>query len=285
MQQVKSPFDDLQSILFIFGFTKRMTFVRPINKLQTSVKNRHATKTENKYLKMNLIDIDFDFRKDSNCGDPDTDSQKLYEAHKLLWSKELPNGKMFTLEIKGDSYGRLLIKNNLTMNLSSDRMCPHFDGKYNNKFEGWLSDFEREELKHKVRTIGGHILFPAHKMNGFTINQARGVSRIICDRFDLTLECIRRFYQNEESPLSKTLTNYKDFFDLFVDFKGYVNFFHLQDFVDQSGQIEFSLLFDNFNRPPLPQTIDEYLLYKEHTLNMMNKRNRRILDTILSEQN
>ena len=34
------------------------------------------------------IDIDFDFRKDSKCGDPDTDSPKLYETHKLLWSKE-----------------------------------------------------------------------------------------------------------------------------------------------------------------------------------------------------
>ena len=36
---------------------------------------------------MAMIDIDFDFRQDSKCGDPDTDSQKLYEAHKLLWSK------------------------------------------------------------------------------------------------------------------------------------------------------------------------------------------------------
>ena len=70
-----------------------------------------------------------------------------------------------------------------------------------------IKEKEREELKHKVRTIGGHIVFPAHKKNGFTINQARGVSRIICDRFDLTLECIRRFYLEEESPLSKTLKN------------------------------------------------------------------------------
>lgn len=233
---------------------------------------------------MNLIDINFDFRQDSKCGDPDTDSLKLYETHKLLWSKKLPNGKFFTLEIRGDSYGRLLIKNNLTMNLSSDRMCPHFDGKYSNKFDGWLSDIEREELKHKVRTIGGHIIFPAHKKNGFTINQARGVSRIICDRFDLTLECIRRFYQNEESPLSKTLTNYKDFFDIFIDFKGYVDFFQLQDFIDQKERIDFSLSFDNFKRPPLPQTIDEYRQYKQHTFNLITKRNIRILDSISSGQ-
>lgn len=233
---------------------------------------------------MNLIDTDFDFCQDSKCGDPDTDSQKLYQAHKLLWSKELPNGKKFNLEILDQCSGRLLLKNNLIMNLSSDRMCPHFDGNYMNKFHGWLSDMEREDLKHKVRTIGGHILFPAHKMNGFTINQARGISRIICDRFDLTLECIRRFYINEESPLSKTLINYNDFFDLFVDFKGYIDFFLLQDFVDQKGQIDFSLPFDNFNRTPLPQSIDEYIFYKKHILNLITKRNSRILDYLSNEK-
>ena len=71
---------------------------------------------------MTEIDIDFDFRKDSKCGDPDTDSQKLYEAHKLLWSKTLPCGKNFELKIIGDSYGRILIKNNLYSNLSSDTL-------------------------------------------------------------------------------------------------------------------------------------------------------------------
>ncbi len=113
------------------------------------------------------INVDFNFRQDSKCGDPDTDSHKLYEAHKLLWSKKLPNSKTFNFEIKSDSFGRLLLKNNLYMNLSSDRMCPHFDGKYNNKFDGWLSNVESEELKHKVRTIGGHIIFPAHKKKWF----------------------------------------------------------------------------------------------------------------------
>ena len=162
------------------------------------------------------------------------------------------------------------------MNLSSDRMCPHFDGKYNNKFDGWLSELEREELKHKVRTIGGHIVFPAHKKNGFTINQARGVNRIISDRFDLILECIRRFYKGEESPLSKTFTNYKDFFDLFNDFKGYIDFFLLRDFVDKEEQIRFSLPFDNFKRPSLPQTIEEYKQYKNQTIDLMNSRNKRI---------
>ena len=229
---------------------------------------------------MNEIDIDFDFRQDSKCGDPDTDSQKLYEAHKFLWNKKLPCGKTLDLKIVGDSYGRLLLKNDLLSSLSSDRMCPHFDKKYNGRFDNWLSDLEIEELKYKVRTIGGHIIFPAHKKNGFTINQARGVNRIICDRFDLTLECIRRFYQKEQSVLYDTLMRYKEFFDLFIDFSGYVEFFMLQDFIDEKEQIKFSLPFDNFNRPPLPQTIDEYKQYKTHTIDLINLRNKRILESI-----
>lgn len=229
---------------------------------------------------MHKIDVNFDFRQDSICGDPDTDSQRLYEAHKILWNKKLPNGKILDLKITGDKYSRFLLKNNLCDNFSSDRMCPHFDGKYNGKFNGWLSDFEREEFKYKVRTIGGHIIFPAHKKNGFTINQARGVSRLISDRFDLTLECIRRFYLKEQSPLFDTLMRYTDFFDLFVDFSGYVDFFMLQDFIDEKEQVKFSLPYNNFNRSPLPQTVDEYKQYKTHTINLMNKRNKRILESL-----
>ncbi|MFZ5939829.1 MAG: DUF6994 family protein [Bacteroidota bacterium] len=228
---------------------------------------------------MGKIDIDFDFRQDSICGDPDKDSQKLYDTHKLLWSKELPGGKFLDMEVNGDRYGRLLLKSVLCMNLSSDRMFPHFDGKYNNKFEGWLSAIEKEELKQKVRTIGGHIIFPAHKKNGLTINQARGISRMICDRFDLTLECIRLFYRDKQSPLYSALERYKDFFDLFVDFRGYVDFFILQDFIDEKEHIKFSLPFDNFTRPPLPQTVYEYRQYKSHTIDLINCRNKRIFKT------
>ena len=230
---------------------------------------------------MTEIDINFDFRNDSICGDPDTDSLKLYENHKLLWNKNLPSEKILKLEIFtiGGKFGRILLKNNCFDNLSSDRMCPHYVGKYKGKFDNWSSELEKQEFKHKVRTIGGHIIFPAHKKNGFTINQARGVNRKICDRFDLTLECIRRFYSEETSPLFETISRYDDFFSFFKDFKGYVNFFMLQDFVDVNYQIKFSLPFDNFICSPLPQTVEEYKQYKTSTIELINKRNNRILKT------
>src|SRR5690606_30179536 len=142
--------------------------------------------------------------------------------------------------------------------------------------DDWLTDDEKKELQYKVRTIGGHIVFPAHRKNGFTVNQARGVSRKISDRFDLTLECIRRFYIGEESPLYDTIVRYSDFFHLFKDFENYINFFMLQDFVDENYQVVFSLPFDNFVRSPLPQSIEEYKQYKTHIIDLMDKRNNRI---------
>lgn len=103
---------------------------------------------------------------------------------------------------------------------------------------------------------------------------------MICDRFDLTLECIRRFYVQGHSPLYDALIRYKDFFDLFIDFSGYVDFFMLQDFVDGKAQVKFSLPFDNFIRTPLPQTANEYNQYRTHTVALINSRNKRIFDRL-----
>ncbi len=84
-----------------------------------------------------------------------------------------------------------------------------------------------------------------------TINGSRGLNRSIKDRFDLTLECIRRFYINKESPLTETFQRYASFFNLFHDFGGYVDFFLLQDLVDDGYSVKFFLPFESFNQPPL----------------------------------
>ena len=53
----------------------------------------------------------------------------------------------------------------------------------------------------------------------------------------------------------------------------------LQDFVDDKNKIKFALPFDNFKRPALPQTIEEYNQYRNITIELINKRNKRILDS------
>ncbi|MDO5665608.1 MAG: hypothetical protein Q4G63_10190, partial [Bacteroidia bacterium] len=65
-------------------------------------------------------------------------------------------------------------------------------------------------------------------------------------------------------------------FLLFKDFKNYVDFFLLQDFVDDNYEVKFSLPFDNFIRSPLPQNIQEYQDYKDHTIKLVDLRNKRI---------
>jgi hypothetical protein len=155
-------------------------------------------------------------------------------------------------------------------------MFPPLFDKYNNRFDGWLTDFEINKLKYIVRTIGGHIIFPAHKNNGNTINQVRGCNIQICDRFDLTLECIKLFYLNKQNPLFEVILRYKKFFALFIDFRSSVNYFLLQDFIDENDNINFVLPFDGFNRSALPESTEEYRLYKNQIIAMINKRNERI---------
>ena len=41
------------------------------------------------------------------------------------------------------------------------------------------------------------------------INQTRGFCSAIRDRWDLTLECIRRYYKGEDSPLKEVLDKNK----------------------------------------------------------------------------
>ena len=87
---------------------------------------------------------------------------------------------------------------------------------------------ENEAFRTIGYTIGGMMVFPGNRIDGkATINGARGFTRKIADRFDLTLECIRRHYLNQPSPLDDTLSRYGDFFALFGNFDGYVDHFLL----------------------------------------------------------
>ncbi len=79
--------------------------------------------------------------------------------------------------------------------------------------------------------MGGMIIFPRKA----SINCARG--RVVSDRVDLTIECIRRYFFKEKSPLSDVLEKNNDFFLLFgseIDgFKAYIDFFFLNDIVSK----------------------------------------------------
>ena len=156
----------------------------------------------------------------------------------------------------------------------------------NHKRKKWLTEqIQNEviELFDTGSTIGAYTIFPNNRIDGnHTINQARGVNSLIDDRFDLTLECIRRFYLGQKSPLYETLLRYKSFFDLFNEFTDYVHFFLLDDLLNEKQEIKFYLPFYNFKSPPEFTGINDYLVYKKGVMNFIQHRNERINDYIES---
>jgi hypothetical protein len=92
------------------------------------------------------------------------------------------------------------------------------------RITGLFPEEENEAFRRISYTIGGMMVFPGNRIDGKqNINGARGFNRKIADRFDLTLECIRRHYLARRSPLGETLARYRDFFALFEDFGGTSN--------------------------------------------------------------
>jgi len=226
------------------------------------------------------IDTTYNFQSETDPLDADRYSSRLQEYHRILWSKQLPNGDYF--ELTKISENRLYHKSELgEFYLASDRAIATFSGW--RKMEPIISKIPKNKLNSFINiteTIGGIMIWPSNRVDGKqTINGARGLNRKICDRLDLTIECIRRYYLNLESPLYETLKRYDDFFKLFNDFKGYINFFHLQDAVSSDySNVKIADPFNNFETAPLPSSVDEYLEYMEVTESFVKARNRMIAE-------
>ena len=227
-----------------------------------------------------MIDIAFNVFSDTPEGkDPDSYSPTLRNYHKILWSKPLPNGSVFDLD---DKIPMLLHhKSELGEFFLSSDSIGHTYSRIQSMSD-IVSKVPSEEIDSffsLCSTIGGYIIYPSKRVdNQMTINGARGTNGKIKDRFDLTLECIRLHYINEESPLSDTLDRYKSFFKLFDNFQGYINFFLLQDLVTEDySSIKYLIPFNSFEKPPLPSDVDEYRLYKTNMTDFVSARNQRIL--------
>jgi hypothetical protein len=230
-----------------------------------------------------MIDTSLDFRKDTPGypkTDPDKVSKKLREYHRLLWTKPLPDGRIFTLDTTVPGH-YLLHRSELgEFSLASDSAIP--------TYTRWGFAANRPELAHEneafmtiAYTIGGMMVFPGNRINGkWTINQARGcLTKTIGDRLDLTLESIRRHYLGVEDPsrLGETIERYRDFFALFGSFSGYVDFFLLQDLVSNDHfAVQFFAPFDDFKSSSVPQDLTTYLEYRRRSIEFIAARNRRM---------
>lgn len=238
------------------------------------------------------IDVNFDFTTDTkgfwdgfwerNDGlgaggaDPDSKSKTLKLYSQLLWSKPLPNGEVMELE---DGKSRFYLRWR-DFYFGNDSITASFRYYRNREFlekvKKEVPDYHQfvENYLHKLYQIGGEVIFPSFRGG---INQSRGCTLEISDRWDLTLECIRRYYSGEESPLRKALDKNKSFFELFVDFKGYVDFFFFQDCVDETYS-NVLLWMDTplFVKNPIPKTPEDYFEFINKEIDFVSKRNARI---------
>lgn len=230
-----------------------------------------------------------------HSADPDSASATLRNYHQALWSRELPNGQVMKLE-KGKNSDYLTWNG---MRFASDSIatqhryikCTDVINEVSKEMEDY-HQFVYDTTRFTY-TMGGMMIFP--KLRG-SMNQDRGTNPMIADRWDLTLECIKRYYEQPENdaytfnPLWKTIKRSEKFFNLFVDFNGYIEFFFLQDFMDENGKVVRFMpdYFDengNFTKKyPVPQTASEYLANIEIQKEIIKKRNNRIREFV-NEQN
>jgi hypothetical protein len=231
-----------------------------------------------------VIDTSFDFRSDTpRGGDPDSDSPTLRRYHRRLWSKPLPSG--FQFELDNTTPYVYLRHSSAQLGeffLSSDTVIPSFWRSVSMKYilDG-IPKTETDEFNRVGYTIGAMMIWPGNRIDGaMTINQARGCRADIRDRFDLTVERIRRYYRCEPSPLGSTLARYPEFFRLFGDFAGFVDFFLLQDLVDEDSQtVKFMAPFGgggDWPESPYPRPRHAYLDYRERATEFIKARNERI---------
>lgn len=241
-----------------------------------------------------LIDTNFDFRTEIGPGrDPDACSPTLRRYHKLLWSKSLRDGREFTLSDANWSH-YLFHRSDLgEFRMTSDGIAATFTQRKNPAVRKILESFpdeEHEAFRAKAYKIAGFLIFPANTAGrkGRTINQDRGCDLRINDRIDLTLECIRRHYLGQPSPLAPTLSRYADFFALFGSFPEYVDFYLLNDLVSQDASTVRFFLPLNFDASGLPKDADAYRAYRERMFEFLDARNQRIAayaQTVLPRRN
>jgi len=230
-----------------------------------------------RYQRM-IIDVAFDFRTDAGGRDPDAYSPALRSYHQLLWSKPLPGGEYFVLSDTTPGVYLHHLSELGEFFLTSDSVAQTFTRwKSLRHITEQVPESANESFRTISYTIGGMMVFPGNKIDSkMTINVARGLNRSIADRIDLTMECIRRYYLDVESPLSVTLARYGDFFALFGDFVGYVNFFLLQDLIADDIREKFFIPFDGFQSNSTPADVESFNEFRHNSIEFLEARNNRI---------
>ena len=234
-----------------------------------------------------IFNIDYDFRRDTKELNVNIESITLKKYHMLLWRKMLPNGKYFLLhDCVKTVYLFLWIDKKNNYPISSYPIAQTYLKLEDMDLIKKISKEEFNSFLTVGNTIGGFIIFPSNKIDDLpSISEECNTNSQICNRFDIILECIRRYYNRGNSPLQETIKRYKKYFNLFTSFKGFCEFFFLQDITSENyKKIDFFLPFKKFEENPFPKTVDEYMLYKNKIMNFIRNRNVRIAEYVKSQR-
>ena len=104
-------------------------------------------------------------------GDPDSRSPTLRRYHKLLWSKSLPSGELFSLDDTGPK-PFLEHRSELgNFKLSSDAITHSYKNtKRMAHVLSQLSNDEIDQIFNSGATIGSYTLFPAYSLSNVISN-------------------------------------------------------------------------------------------------------------------
>ena len=266
--------------------------------------------------------------------DPDTLSQKLYYMHEYIWNLRCNQYSIPQVKKVNDECKLIIDKENIILGSDSFisiywhwrdmqlllKEIAKFNYNNENLIENEIINMEKEIVKprqekcfydenwdkikrfiwlylQKSNTIGGFIVFPRHETP--TVNTKRGSSSKICDRFDLTLECIRRayqygdFYSEENNPLFGIPKEDKEFFKMFGSFENYIRFFCLEAWVNENYTTVNDLLSeDGKGSLPtkewlatdniLPKTDKQWWTFYRNIMDRLDARNKQI-EKLLSD--
>jgi len=113
------------------------------------------------------VDTSFCFLDDTPVGkDPDSHSPALRRYHKLLWSRALPDGPVFTLSDQVPGVYLFHQSPAGEFRLSSDSVIATFS-RYK-RAQNIVSKIPTSDIEHFYRlayTIGGMLVFPANKID------------------------------------------------------------------------------------------------------------------------
>ncbi|MBR1530333.1 MAG: hypothetical protein IJ642_13700 [Oscillospiraceae bacterium] len=232
--------------------------------------------------------------------DPDAYSVLLYQDMKCFFKKRLENFKKNGTIKENSKYIDVCIEG-WRFRLTTDYIGSSVDWAQ----EAGISSSEIRNFLDITRKLGGHMFWPTQikppldkLIDGKdgTINTCRGGEKGFYDRIDLTLFYLKEWYLNHEKGggrLHNVFQKYAAWLKLFEDedkeksFQKFIDFFCLNDFVDETYQIR-NLCYDDSeeeflnaeSRIYIPKTQEGYRKYIKNTNKCIEERNKKMWEII-----